>query len=59
MNAVKFLLIIGMCVGLDAGECPCKQRKRQPEEVGIFQTQPKVDLADNGRIKRDSNGDRV
>lgn len=97
MRALKYLLIIGMCVGLNleaAHHCACKpkvtkemkrekkekhheakkrieksfkeMRKRQKEEknkcycVGPFQTIPadKV-LVDNGKIKRDANGDRI
>lgn len=97
MKAFKFLLIMGVCLGLnlEAGhDCVCKPRvtkemKRAKKEAhhaahkktkkafkemrlrekqdknkcycaGVFQTIPadKV-LVDNGRVKRDSNGDRI
>jgi hypothetical protein len=97
MRAIKYLLILGVCVGLnlEAGHhCACKpkvtkemkrekkahhheahkktkkafkeMRKREKEEknkcycTGVFHTIPadKV-LVDNGKIKRDANGDRV
>lgn len=51
MKAIKFLLIIGTCLGLEAST-------PQPDEKTIYWSPDKA-LVDNGKIKRDHNGDRI